>query len=62
MAPTAVLGYLPSQRQNTNVKKLTIKKLSESGLRRRTKVAQAHSSDERKKDSLILHVNGIFGI
>ena len=48
MAHSAVWGHLPIQRQNTNPKKLTIKKLSKSGLRRFTKFGQAHSNDERK--------------
>ena len=32
MAHSAVWGHSPIQRQNTNSKKLTIKKLSKSGL------------------------------
>ena len=48
MAHSAVWGHLPIRRQNTNSKKLTIKKLSKSGLRRFIKFGQAHSNDERK--------------
>ena len=48
MAHSAVWGHLPIQRQNTNSKKLTIKKLSKSGLRRFVKFGEAHSNDERK--------------
>ena len=48
MAHSAVWGYLPVQRQNTNSKKLTIEKLSKSGLRRFIKFGQPHSNDERK--------------
>ena len=56
MAHSAVWGHLPNQRQNTNSKKLTIEKLSKSGLKRCTKFGQAHSNDERKMTlSLILH-------
>ena len=42
------LGHLPIPRQNTNSKKLTIKKLSKSCLRRIIKFGQAHSNNERK--------------
>ena len=56
MAHSAVWGHSPIQKQNTNSKKLTIKKLSKSGLRRFIKFDQAHSNDERKITlSLILH-------
>ena len=48
MAHSAVGGDLPIRRQNTNSKKLTIKKLSKSGLRRFIKFGQAHSNGERK--------------
>ena len=56
MAHCAVWGHSPIQRQNRNSKKLTIEKLSKSGLRRSTKFRQTHSNDERKITlSLILH-------
>ena len=56
MAHSAVWGHSPIQRQNTNLKKLTIKKLSKSGLGRYTKFGQANSNDERKITlSLVLH-------
>ena len=56
MAHSAVWGHPPIQRQNTNSKKLTVKKLSKSGLRRCTKFGQVHSNDEQKVAiSLILH-------
>ena len=56
MAHSAVWGHLPIRRQNTNSKKLTIKKLSKSGLRRFIKFGEAHSNDERKITlSLNLH-------
>ena len=49
-------GHSPTQRQNTNSKKLTIENLSKSGLQRYTKFGQANSNDERKITlSLILH-------
>ena len=48
MVHSAVWGHSPVQRQNTNTKKLTIEKLSKSGLGRCTKFGQAHSSNERK--------------
>ena len=48
MAHSAVWGHLPIRRQNTISKKLTIKKLSKSGLGRCTKFGQANSNDERK--------------
>ena len=48
MAHSAVLGHPPIQRRKTNFKKLTIGKLSKSGLKRYTKFGQAHSNDERK--------------
>ena len=56
MAHSAVWGHSPIQRQNTNSKKLMIKKLSKSGLGRCTKFGQANSNDKRKITlSLILH-------
>ena len=56
MAHSAVWGHPPIQRQNTNSKKLTIEKLSKSGLRRCTKFSQAHSNDVGKITLLwILH-------
>ena len=56
MAHSAVWGHLPIRRQKTNSKKLTIKKLSKSGLRRFITFGPAHSNDERKITlSLILH-------
>ena len=56
MAHSAVWGHLPIRRQDTNSKQLTIKKLSNSGLRRFIKFGQAHSNDERKITlSLNLH-------
>ena len=58
MAHSAVWGHLPIRRENTNSKKLTIKKLSKSGLRRFMfiKFGQAHSNDEQKITlSLNLH-------
>ena len=56
MAHSAVCGNSPIQRQNTNSKKLTIEKLSMSGLRSCTKFGQAHPNDERKiRLSSILH-------
>ena len=56
MAHSAVWGHVPIRRQNTNSKKLTIKKLSKSGLRRFIMFGQAHSNDERKITlSLNLH-------
>ena len=56
MAHSAVWGHFPIQRQNTNSKKLMIKKLSKSGLGRCAKFGQANSNDERKITlSLILH-------
>ena len=56
MAHSTVWGHSPIQRQNTNSKKLMIKKLSKSGLGRCTKFGQANSNDERKITlSLILH-------
>ena len=62
MAHSAVWGHLPIRRQNTNSKKLTIKKLSKNGLRRFIKFGQAHSNDERKITlSLNLHFNGTSG-
>ena len=49
-------GHPPIQRHNTNQKKLTIEKLSKSGLRRCTKFGQAYSNNEQKITlSLILH-------
>ena len=54
MAHSAVWGHFPIRRQNTNSKKLMIKKLSKSGLRRFAKFGQAHSNDERK---IILSLN-----
>ena len=56
MAHSAVWGHSSIQKQNTNSKKLTIEKLSKSGLRMFIKFDQAHSKDERKITlSLILH-------
>ena len=56
MAHSTVWGHLPVQRQNTNSKMLTIKKLSKSGLRSFIKFGEAHSNDERKITlSLNLH-------
>ena len=56
MAHSAVCGHPSIQRQNANLKKLTIEKLSKSGLRRCTKFGQAHKNDELKITlSLILH-------
>ena len=56
MAHSAVWGPSPIQRQKTNSKKLTIKKLSKSGLGMCTKFGQANSNDEPKITlSLILH-------
>ena len=53
---SSVWGHPPIQRKNTNSKKLTIEKLSESGLRRCKKFGEARSSNERKITlSLILH-------
>ena len=54
MAHSAVWGRFPVQRQKTNSKKLTIKKLSKSGLRRCTKFGQANSNDERKITLLLI--------
>ena len=48
MVHSAVWGHLPIRRENTNSTKLTIKKLSKSGLRRFIKFGRAHSNDERK--------------
>ena len=48
MAPSAVSGHSPIQRQNTDSKKLTIEKLSKSGLRRCAKFRRAHSNNGRK--------------
>ena len=59
MAHNAVWGHLPVRRQNTNSKKLTIKKLSESGLRRFIKFGQAHSNDEQKI-TLLLNLHFIW--
>ena len=62
MAHSAVWGHSPIQRKNTNSKKLTIEKLSKSGLRRCAKFGQAHSNNERKTTlSLILHFIWISG-
>ena len=56
MAYSAVWSHSPIQRQNTNSKKLTIEKLSESGLSRCTKFGQANSNNEGEITlSLILH-------
>ena len=56
MTHSAVWGRSPIQRQKTNSEKLTIKKLTKSGLGRCTKFGQANSNDERKITlSLILH-------
>ena len=54
MAQSAVWGRSPIQRQKTNSKELTIKKLSESGLGRCTKFGQANSNDERKITLLLI--------
>ena len=54
MAYSTVWGHLPIERQNTNSKKLTIEKLSESGLRRCAKFGQAHSNDKRKITLLLI--------
>ena len=48
MAHSAVWGHPPTQRQNTDQKKLTIEKLSKSGLGRCTKFGRPHSNHERK--------------
>ena len=42
MAHSAVWGHPRIQRQNTKSKKLTIEKLSKSGLRKCTKFSKAH--------------------
>ena len=56
MAHSAAWGHPLILIQNTNSKKLMIKKSSESGLRRCTKFGQAHSNDVRKiTRSWILH-------
>ena len=57
LAHNAVWGDLPKSKTKHNNKKLTIEKLSQSGLRRwYTKFGQAHSNNERKITfSLILH-------
>ena len=56
MVHSDVWGHPPIQRQNTNSKKLTIEKLSKSGLIRCTKFGRAHSNDEQKIAlSLVLH-------
>ena len=56
MAHRAVWGRSPIKRQKTNSKKLTIKKLSKSGLGWCAKFGQANSNGERKITlSLILH-------
>ena len=48
--------HSPIQRQNTNSKKVTIEKLSKSGLGRCTKFGEASSKEEQKIIlSLILH-------
>ena len=50
------LGSFSHSKTKHKFKKLTIKKLSESGLGRCTKFGQANSNDERKITlSLILH-------
>ena len=41
-------GHSPIQRFNTNSKKVTIEKLSKSGLGRCTKFGEASSNDEQK--------------
>ena len=59
---STVLGHSPIQRQNTNSKKLTIEKLSKSGLQRCTKFGQANSNDKRKITLLlILHFIWVSG-
>ena len=56
MAHSIVWGHPPIQTQNTNSNKVTIEKLSKSGLRRCTKFGQTHLNDEQKITlSLILH-------
>ena len=45
---SAVWGHSPIQRENTNSKKVTIEKLSKSGLGRCTKFDEASSNDEQK--------------
>ena len=57
MAHSAVWGYLPNQRQNTNSKELMIEKLPETDLRRGKKLGQAHLKNEWKiRLSLIWHL------
>ena len=51
MVHSAVWGHPPIQIQNTNSKKLTIEKLSESDLRRCTKFGAAHSNDQTKNNT-----------
>ena len=56
MAHSAVWGYPLILTQNTNSKKLMIKKSSKGGLRKCTKFGQTHSNDVRKITLLwILH-------
>ena len=56
MTHNAVWGHSPIQRQNTNSRKVTIEKLSKSGLGRCTKFGKASSNDEQNIIlSLILH-------
>ena len=59
MAHSTVWGHIPIGRQNTNSKKLMIKKLSKSGLRRFIKFGQAHSNNERKI-TLLLNLHFIW--
>ena len=62
MAHSAVWGHSPTQGQDINSKKLMIKMLSKSGLKRCTKLGQANSNDKRKVTlSLMLHFLGISG-
>ena len=53
MARNTVWGHPPIQRQNTNLRKLTIEKLPMSGLRRCTKFGQPHSNDEQKNNTYV---------
>ena len=49
MAHSAVWGRPPTQRQNTNSKKLAIEKLSKNGLRSCTKFGQPYSNEKSEK-------------
>ena len=53
MAYSTVWGHPPIQRQNRNSKKLTIKKLSKSSLRRCTKFGQGHSNNEQNNTFIV---------